>query len=209
MGKPRPDKLEDLVLQAKLYSDRTAFKKIYFHLRFVLDEVYRAFSVVYDFVKYNQIEFYHYYYMVVWEAIKAYDFEYDEGFPYFFKKFVISRVKTYLVSEYQVNPKYIVSDETLDKLMGNGREYHDRWIEKEEYLICLSALTPKQLQALYLDCYRGMERPEAAEFLGVSENTFNDRLRYSYEKVRNYLYGSRSKNVREKVYRTVVVSESN
>lgn len=208
MKRQKPDKLDDLVLQAKLYSDRIAFKKIYSHMRFMLDDIYRAFSIVYDFVKNNKIEFYHYYYIVVWESINNYDFLQEEEFPYFFKKFVISKIKKYIIREYRVRPKNIVSDETLDKLMSNISGYYDRWMEKEHYLNSLSDLTPKQLQAVYLDCYKEMTRPEAADFLGISENTFNDRLRYSYERVRNYVYGLRSKYKRERVYETVVVSDS-
>lgn len=208
MKRKKTEKIEDLVLQAKLYSDRSAFKKIYAHMRFMLDDIYRAFSLVYDFVKNNQIEFYQQYYIMVWESIHKYDFSKEDKFPYFFKKFIINCFKKYIIREYRIRQKNIVSDETLDKLMSNIQGYHNRWNDKERYINSLSDLTPKQLQAVYLDCYKQMTRPEAAKFIGISENTFNDRLRYSYDRVRNYIYGSRSKYKRERVYETIVVYDN-
>lgn len=137
-------------------------------------KIYRGFEQYRKNILYESYRFF-------WEAILEYDDDIYYPFGYYYSEFLIKKTKKLIEVKGYLPPELIKEEE-----IRNDPGFISK-IDKEkleDITILIKTLTPKQLEAVYLYYYAGIDRDSAASVANISTFVFGERIQYALRKMK-------------------------
>lgn len=182
--------INDLILQAKL-GKRAAFDELKLMFKFLYDKVLSAFVETYRLPDHRKFEMAYESYFITWEIIKKFNFQ--QPFAFFLKEELIARYQEMVEKNWKYNP---IDNEIIKSKIVRKKNKKRRKITK-----AMRALTGRQMEALYWCWYRNLTIDQCFETIGISKDSFIDRLRLAYPRFSQTYWGQKHKEkYAEKAY---------